>query len=150
MKLSPHFTLDELTASNTAKQRGIDNTPKFEALSNLKRLADVLEKIRKVVGRPIIVTSGYRGPVLNKAVGGVSSSDHQSGEAADIAVTGMTPYQLASVINEHADTIQFGQLIQEVPPGRGGWVHVSIRPGKTEINKVLTYDGKSYQPGLRP
>ena len=80
-----HFTIKELTASATAQRLDIDNTPTAEAVANLQQLvANVLDPLRETYGRPIYVNSGYRCPALNRAVGGVPSSQHLTGEAADI------------------------------------------------------------------
>ena len=80
-----YFTLKEFIVSDTAKAKGIDNTPTFEIVNNLQELRDkVLDPLRKAWGSGIKVTSGYRCPELNKAVGGVSQSVHQVGWAADV------------------------------------------------------------------
>lgn len=80
-----HFTIKELTVSATAERLGIDNTPTTEAVGNLRQLvANVLDPLREAYGHPIYVNSGYRCAALNRAVGGVPSSQHLTGEAADI------------------------------------------------------------------
>ena len=80
-----HFTLDALTRSATARRLGIDNTPTRQATANLERLvANLLDPLREAYGAPIYVNSGYRCPALNRAVGGSASSQHLTGEAADI------------------------------------------------------------------
>ena len=82
-----HFTLHELTRSTTATLQGIDNTPPAEAVHRLELLVEhVLDPLREAWGKPIHVSSGYRCPVLNKAVGGAPASQHMRGEAADISV----------------------------------------------------------------
>jgi uncharacterized protein YcbK (DUF882 family) len=88
MQLSKNFSLAELTHSNTAVARGIDNTPGPEALANLKELARRLQIMRDKLGKPMSITSCFRGPKLNRAVGGVPNSQHLYGRAADISVTG--------------------------------------------------------------
>ena len=75
MQLTPHFSLAELTASNKAKDMGIDNTPPQELIPRLIRTAEMLERIRELLGAPVMVTSGYRCSALNKAVGSASTSD---------------------------------------------------------------------------
>jgi len=92
-QLSPHFYLEELTASSKAKALKIDNTPSPEILENLKALALALEMIRSVCGEPLKISSGYRCPALNKAVGGAVSSQHVKGYAADFSADGRTPRQ---------------------------------------------------------
>lgn len=118
MKLSPHFDLSELVVT---QQRGIDNTPTQEVLANLARTAELLENIRKYLGdRSIIVTSGYRSPAINAAVGGVANSAHITGRAADFICPGFgSPYEVAKAI-ELSD-IEYDQLIVEYR----AWVHVA-------------------------
>lgn len=126
MKLSEHFSLEEMTKSQTASRKGIDNTPGEKEIENLKLLCEnVLEKIRINFGRPVTVNSGYRGPKLNKAIGGAKRSQHMTGQAADIEIAGMDNKVLFCWIR---DNIEFDQLILEFhKPGipDSGWVHVS-------------------------
>lgn len=83
-QLSEHFTYNELTHSNTATENGLDNTPGETELAALKRLAEnTLEPLRRCLGAPIIINSGYRCPAVNRLVGGVATSQHTKGEAAD-------------------------------------------------------------------
>jgi zinc D-Ala-D-Ala carboxypeptidase len=119
MNLSPHFTLDELTVSQTAVRRGIDNKPTIQIVRNLTRLAETLELVRALVGRPLTVSSGYRCPDLNKWVGGAPNSAHTLGLAADITCSGLTPQDLARRIRDSG--IEFDQLIYE-----GTWVHIGL------------------------
>lgn len=123
MQLSQHFTLHELTRSQTAARRGLSNHPGPEHLANLRRLAGVLEQVRALVGRAVIVTSGYRAPAVNRAVGGVPNSAHALGHAADIRVTGMAPIELARRIRDAG--IRYDQLILETSRGV---VHLSVDP----------------------
>lgn len=82
MKLTEHFTLAELVASSTARRLGLDNTPTADALQQLHRTAQMLERVRSFLGgKAVIVTSGYRNRQVNAAVGGVTSSDHAQGMA---------------------------------------------------------------------
>lgn len=126
MKLSDHFSLEEMTKSQTGARKGIDNTPPPEVVENLKLLCEnVLEKVRIHFGRPVIVNSGYRGPKLNKAIGGVKNSQHLTGQAADIEVPGVDNSVLFCWIK---DNLVFDQVILEfhkkgIPDS--GWVHVS-------------------------
>ena len=76
MNLSEHFTFEELTASETAARHGLDNTPGPIAQQNLVRLANFLEEVRKVLGKPISINSAYRGPEVNAAVKGSKNSQH--------------------------------------------------------------------------
>lgn len=85
MQLSEHFRLIEFTRSSVAQRLNIDNTPPEEAIAAMRRLCEnVLEPLRRYVDRPLIITSGYRCERLNQAVGGVPTSQHLKGEAADI------------------------------------------------------------------
>lgn len=126
MKLSPHFTLDELTASQTAARRGWDNSPNEAEIQNLTRLAQLLEMVRDVVSSPVIVTSGFRSKQVNDAIGSRDTSQHRLGCAADIRVPGINPRELCKIII--ASGIPFDQLIQEFyEEGKpGGWVHISV------------------------
>ena len=138
MKLSPHFTLAELTASNKAAQLKIDNTPPPELLPRLILLAELLERIRTALGTPVIVTSGYRSPVLNRAVGGVTSSDHTQGHAADIvAPTYGTPAQVAAKLAPLVSVLGIGQIILEGVKGKQ-WVHISTHAPENSVNRILT------------
>lgn len=128
--MSAHFTIAELTFSQTAVRRGIDNTPSEAITANLRRLCDTLEQVRALVGKPISVSSGYRSPALNIVVGGARDSAHVQGLAADINCPGMSPKALAIVIRE--SSIAFDQLIFE-----GTWVHIGLSASKPR-NEVLT------------
>lgn len=138
MKLTPHFTLAELTASNKAKQLGIDNTPAPELLPRLILLAELLERIRTTLGAPVMVTSGYRCSALNRAVGGVTSSDHTQGHAADIVAPAYgTPAQVAAKLAQLVSELGIGQIILEGIKGKS-WVHVSTHAPEKAINRILT------------
>lgn len=126
MKLSPHFSLEELTASDTAARKGWDNTPSEVEVKNLTRLAALLEQVRDVVKAPIIVSSGYRSKIVNDAIGSKDTSQHRIGCAADIRVPGMTPREVCKLVI--ASGIPYDQLIQEFyEEGKpGGWTHISV------------------------
>lgn len=118
-----HFTLDELTHSQTAARRGLKNDPDQTALANLHALVEnVLDPLREALGRPITVSSGYRSPRVNKAVGGAASSQHTMGQAADILVPGLAPADVARHIR--AIGLPVDQCLLEF----GAWVHVSYGP----------------------
>lgn len=123
--MAEFFTKSELTRSDTARIRGIDNTPTPEASAALDALMwNVLDPIRRMWGKPIIVNSGYRCPKLNAAVGGSATSQHMKGEAADITAGGPTKNkELFDMIAQSA--IPFDQLIDEK---NYRWIHVSYRP----------------------
>lgn len=148
MKLSTHFTLAELIASNTAKARGIDNTPPPDVFPRLVQLAEMLERIRTVLGVPVIVTSGYRCQKLNMAVGGVTSSDHTTGQAADIVAPRYgKPEDVARMLAPLVSTIGIGQIILEGVKGKQ-WVHVSTRPPHKSVNRILTITDAGARSGI--
>ena len=118
--ITPNFTLAELTASETAARHGWDNTPGEAELANLKRLADLLEQVRALVGKPVMVNSAFRSKRVNDAVGSKDTSQHRIGCAADIRVPGMTPDQVCRKII--ASGIAFHQCIREFD----AWTHISI------------------------
>jgi zinc D-Ala-D-Ala carboxypeptidase len=143
MNLSPNFTLEELTASETAVRNGLDNTPSPTTYQNLVRLANFLEEVKKVLGgKPIIINSAYRGPEVNKHVGGSKNSQHMIGCAADIRVPGMTPDEVCKAII--ASELQYDQLIREFD----SWTHISIsdKEGSTPRGQTLIID----RAGTRP
>jgi len=119
-----YFTIEELTHSNIAARRGIDNTPNEDHRKNLQRLIElVLDPLREEVDKPIIVSSGYRCPELNKAVGGSSTSQHMQGLAADISCHRIPVGELwdTAVRMSKNDEIWADQIILEY----GRWVHIS-------------------------
>jgi len=126
MKLSENFSLTEFTKSQTASRKGIENNPSPVEIENLKALCvNVLEKVRTHFGMPVTINSGYRCLKLNKAIGGARNSQHMTGCAADIEISGIDNQQLFDWIKFN---LQFDQLILEyVKPDvlGSGWVHVS-------------------------
>lgn len=150
MQITSNFTLGELVSSAKAKSLGIDNTPPAAAVVNLRVTAEMLQRIRDRLDRAVIVTSGYRCPALNRAVGGVTSSDHVQGQAADIVVPGYgTPYDVAKALAPLVSMLGIGQLILE---GVGGkrWVHVSTRVPDKPANRVITITDAGAQLGIQP
>ena len=149
VRLTKSFTLAELIASNTAQRLRIDNTPDSEALRRLQGTAEMLQRIRDTLGHPVIVTSGYRGPVLNRAVGGVTSSDHMSGQAADIVAPRFgTPYLLAQTLAPLVQPLGIGQLILEGIKGKQ-WVHVSTRIPDKQTSRILTITDAGARRGIQ-
>ena len=125
--LTPHFKLSEFTKSSTATARKIGNTPSEQVISNLKLLCEqVLEPLREYFNCPIIISSGYRSPALNKAVGGVANSQHMTGEAADIHIPDETTGKRWFLWM--MDNLKFDQLIWEksTPSSTRYWIHVSF------------------------
>ncbi|MGE0497043.1 MAG: D-Ala-D-Ala carboxypeptidase family metallohydrolase [Ramlibacter sp.] len=148
MNLTAHFTLAELTASAKARQLGLDNTPAPELLPRLILLAELLERIRATLGVPVTVTSGYRCPRLNTAVGGVTSSDHTQGHAADIVAPGYgTPHAVATLLAPLVSTLGIGQLILEGIKGKQ-WVHVSTHTPERAANRVITITDAGVRVGI--
>ena len=146
MKLSKNFSLEELTKSDTAVRRGISNVPSEDVTNNIQELVDnVLQPIRDRLG-PVVVTSGYRSPELNTAIGGSKTSDHCLGMAADIEVLGIDNKVTAEYIR---DNLVFTQLILEfykdgVPDS--GWVHVSFdtKDLKKQVLRADKVNGKTH------
>lgn len=148
MKLTPHFSLSELTASTRAAQLGIDNTPAPELLPRLVLLAELLERIRAKLGVPVLVTSGYRSQPLNMAVGGVTSSDHTQGHAADFLAPGYgSASDVATALAPQVSVLGIGQLILEGIRGKQ-WVHVSTHAPERSINRVLTITDAGVKVGI--
>lgn len=125
--MGKYFTINELTKSSTASRLHINNTPSQEVKDNLNKLIDnVLDPLRGLYGKPIIVNSGYRCPKLNKAVGGARNSQHLIGQASDIRTVTNTKEsnkQLFDIIRN--SKLPFDQLINEHD---FNWVHVSYGP----------------------
>jgi zinc D-Ala-D-Ala carboxypeptidase len=149
MKLTPHFTLAELVASSTAARLRLDNTPPASVMPALQSTAEMLERIRATIGVQVIVTSGYRSPALNRAVGGVSSSDHTWGQAADFVAPGYgSPYLIASLLAPLVSTLGIEQLILEGIKGKR-WIHVSTRKPTKPVNRILTITEAGARPGIQ-
>lgn len=120
MKLSPNFTLEELTVTN---QR-VRNEANEEEIKHLKALAvNILQPLRDAIGKPIHINSAFRSESVNRLVGGSPTSQHRLGQAADIRVDGMTPRQVVRKIMELK--LPYDQLIEEP-----SWTHVSFGPRK--------------------
>lgn len=118
-----NFTIKELCASCTAKRLGLSNMPSISVSDNLMLLiVNVLQPLRNELKSPIIVSSGYRCPKLNKYIGGVSNSQHIEGKAVDIVVPSMTVDELFNFIKK--SSVEYDQLIHE-----GTWVHLSFNKG---------------------
>ena len=124
-KISDNFYLDEFLVSDEADKAGIANEPTPEHMANIEKyLAPGLEKTRKLLGnRAIVITSAYRNPKVNKLVGGVVTSAHPLGYAADIRVAGLTHFETAKKLA--ASALKFDQLILEISRNI---VHLSFDP----------------------
>jgi zinc D-Ala-D-Ala carboxypeptidase len=131
-KLTQHFSVEEMTFSETAVRHGLDNRPNTRIIQNLTELCEeLLEPIRELAGGPINVTSGYRSAMVNSVVGGSLNSQHMSGEAADINCPLFNPQTLFNRIRN--SDVNFDQLINEF----GSWVHVSFVSGRKNKQEVL-------------
>lgn len=143
--LSPHFTVEEFIRSDVAIRKGIFNFPPTDVLENLRVLASKLEAVRAILGRPVLVSSGYRCEELNTAIGGSKASKHMTGLAADIECPAFgTPQMVFDELRKHRDALGYDQLILEFPPD--GWVHIGFAPsGKVARGETLIYAGKNYE-----
>lgn len=137
--LSAHFSLEELTAT---QQRGLSNDPPAPVLKRLAATAATMETVRTLLGdRPILVTSGYRSPEVNRAVGGSTTSAHMRGEAVDFICPAFgSPLEVCRAIAN--SPVRFDQLIEE----NGRWVHLGL--GGRWRRQVMTFEGGRYRKGL--
>lgn len=149
MKLTKNFSLDELTKSEVAQRFRIPNIPGPTEVDNLRRLAWLLEKVREVIGRPVMVTSAYRCIAVNEKVGSKSASQHVKGCAADFHIPGLTPRQVMDAII--AAKLPYDQLIHEFD----SWVHISVTnkadgiPRKQAL-EIDNFGTRQYIPGTPP
>ena len=145
--LSKNFSLDELTFSQTASRKKINNTPDAATLSNLKRLAEALEEVRSSLrNTPIFISSGYRSPALNKAVGGSSKSTHMIGLAADF-----TAPHYGTVLATAKAVAKSGIVFDQVIFEYGRWVHLGLAESSKQARAELLSIGDSqiYVSGLQ-
>ena len=131
--LTQHFKLSEFTTSEYAIRHGLDNTPDSNVLSNILVCADGLERVRTILAVPIHIQSGYRSQKVNAGVGGARASQHLTGGAADIVVSGVDAKDVCEFILDHEDYIDFDQLILEA-----GWTHISFVNDRPPRRDVLT------------
>ena len=136
IKLTPHFLLSELAGTTTKyKAENVEEAQKI--MGRMYQLAGFAERVREIVGRPLIINSGYRCVKLNNYLKGALTSQHLYAEAIDIKVSGKTASELFQIIA--ASDLKYDQLILE-KVGNAQWVHVSIGSKKEK----LKYDGKKY------
>ena len=151
MQLSKNFSLEELTKSQTATRKGIDNTPSPEHQANLQSLCTaILQPIRDHFSQVVTVSSGYRSPELCTAIGSKITSQHAKGEASDFEIFGVSNKELADYIHEHLD---YDQLILEYwkeSDPNSGWVHCSYSEGNNRNQYLKAYKDENnktcYQP----
>jgi len=142
MKISQHFTIDELTRTGT----GLVNSPGRTAQTALVALCvEILEPLRAALGAPIRITSGFRAPEVNAAIGGSPTSAHCFGLAADIKSTAGDAAHILRVLHQ----LNLDELDQAIgyAPAQGGHVHVGLaRPGRAPRRQFLWQDGAGYHP----
>jgi len=143
MFITPHFTLSEMTVSQTAARAGLDNTPSPEVISNLRLLCQALEHVRALFASPVIISSGYRSPTVNARVGGARNSQHISGLAADFTVIGIANREVIRRVSE--SVVAFDQLILEFD----NWVHLSVSATAPRREVLTIRKGTGYLPGLQ-
>ena len=151
MKLSTNFSLNELTKSQTAERKGIDNTPSAEHQENLKSLCThVLQPVRDHFGQVVSVSSGYRSPELCTAIGSKITSQHARGEAADFEIFGLSNKTLADYIDSE---LHYDQLILEYwkeSDPNSGWVHCSFSQGKNRRQYLKAYKDENNKTRYEP
>ena len=150
MKLSNNFSLNELTKSQTAERKGIDNTPSTEHQEHLKSLCThVLQPVRDHFGQVVTISSGYRSPELCTAIGSKITSQHAKGEAADFEIFGVSNKELADWIHYN---LNYDQLILEYwkeSDPNSGWVHCSYSENqkRRQYLKAFKSNGSTkYEP----
>ena len=140
MQLSKNFSLPELTKSQTAERKGIDNTPSPEHQENLKSLCTaILQPVRDHFSKVVTISSGYRSPELCTAIGSKITSQHAKGQAADFEIFGVSNKELADYINEN---LEYDQLILEYwkeSDQNSGWVHCSYNSNENRKQYLKAY-----------
>ena len=139
MNLSENLSVAEFSKSDTAKRKGIDNTPKGVHLEAAKELAqNIFQPIREHFAVPIFLSSGYRSEALNKAVGGSATSQHSKGEAIDIDMDGRKGPSNVEIFHYIRENLPFDQLIWEFGTDeKPDWVHVSYKKGGPQRGQIL-------------
>ncbi len=146
MQLSLHFSLEEMTVSEVAARKAIDNTPPAGVVDTLRKTAAGLEVVRGILGHALHITSGYRCPQLNAAIGGAPNSAHCPGWAADfICPKAGAPFWAARAIAAHVPALKFDQLILEY-----SWVHIAFAPAMRGELLTRRSAAAPYEPGLNP
>ena len=147
-QLTPHFTLEEFTDSQTAARRGIHNVPtaNSQERKNLQRTAEIMELVRTILGgKPILISSGYRSQWLNSAVGGSKNSAHTHGLAVDFSCPGFgAPLQICEALDPHMRELGIDQLIHEYK----AWVHLGLSDSDEPRHMAMTIDTKGARSGF--
>ena len=154
IEMTPHFSLAEFTASNTAARKGINNQLPDALQGNAMDTLAMLESIRSYLSAtaghdvPVIISSGYRSDDLNAAIGGAKNSDHLQAMAVDWTAPSFgTPVEIVKVLAPVVDDLGIGQLINEFP-GVGGWVHTSTKRPILAQNRIITITAKGTISGI--
>lgn len=146
MNLTAHLTLDEFQRTSKYRFKAENYRQSLEFVDNISKVALELEKPRMFTGRPVIVTSGFRCPALNKAVKGSPTSQHMNGSAADFRVKDyMDSAGMRFIFDWCSHHIEYGQLILERPAGKKPWIHFGL-PREGQLPTRFVFDGSTYQP----
>lgn len=138
MQLTPHFTIDELAGTSNVQYKKLNLLKAQEHMGKMYMLAGFAERVREIIGKPMIITSGYRCPELNKAIGGALTSQHIFCEALDFVVKGL---RVEDIFNRIVTSdLKYNQIIIERNKSGSQWVHISIGSYKQK----LKFDGKQY------
>lgn len=138
MQLTPHFSLFELAGTSNEQYKKLNLLKAQEQMGKMYMLAGFAERVREIIGKPMIITSGYRCPELNKAIGGALTSQHIFCEAIDFVVKGLRPEDIFNRIV--TSDLKYNQIIIERNKSGSQWVHISIGSYKQK----LKFDGKQY------
>ena len=138
MNLTPHFTIEELAGTSNDKYKKLNLLKAQEHMGKMYMLAGFAERVREIIGKPMIITSGYRCPELNRAIGGAITSPHIFCEAIDFVVKGLRPEDVFNRIV--TSDLKYNQIIIERNKSGSQWVHISIGSYKQK----LKFDGKQY------
>lgn len=146
--LTPHFSLEELTHSQTASRLGFANSPKknSQEYKNLLHLAQTMEKVRVVLNdKPLLISSGFRSSHVNSAMGGSKNSAHVNGLAADFTCPAFgSPLEVCRELKPHMQALAIDQLIYEYET----WVHLGLRDNDPPRCMALTIDRKGTRNGF--
>lgn len=138
MNLTPHFTIEELAGTSNVQYKKLNLLKAQEQMGKMYMLAGFAERVREIIGKPMIITSGYRCPELNKAIGGALTSQHIFCEALDFVVKGL---RVEDIFNRIVTSdLKYNQIIIERNKSGSQWVHLSIGSYKQK----LKFDGKQY------
>ena len=144
MNLTANFTYDEMIASEWAARHGVSNACPDELMPALRRTAQGMQRIREALGVPVIVTSGYRSPTVNQAVGGSRTSQHMKAEACDFRAPAFgPPAEVAAFLAPRMAALDIDQLILEF----NAWVHVSFSDTPRRVALTIR-TGTGYLPGI--